>query len=212
MRYLCSFPGEEIPCGSAGKESACNVGDLGSIPGLGRSPGEGKGDPLQYSGLENSMSCIVHGVTKSWTRLSLSLSRRGKSLIVNGRVGLEPSFSPCSLHMELYFSVLCVPYPPCHPHPALKWCPSLHTGHTLSPRPHMALSWSLPTPREHITLAEMCSDRDQGPCRRVSWKIRPGEGPGSSRDRCCRSDSAGTWELPIYNWKQAGGAVACAKF
>ena len=43
------------PCGSAGKESACNVGDLGSIPGLGRSPGEGKGYPLQYSGLENSM-------------------------------------------------------------------------------------------------------------------------------------------------------------
>ena len=43
-----------FPCGSAGKESTCNVGDLGSIPGLGRSPGEGKGYPLQYSGLENS--------------------------------------------------------------------------------------------------------------------------------------------------------------
>ena len=42
-----------FPCGSAGKESACNVGDLGSIPRLGRSPGEGKGYPLQYSGLEN---------------------------------------------------------------------------------------------------------------------------------------------------------------
>ena len=54
-------------CGSAGKESACNVGDLGSIPGLGRSPGEGKAYPLQYSGLENSMGCIVHGVAKSWT-------------------------------------------------------------------------------------------------------------------------------------------------
>ena len=54
----------------AGKEFACNVGDLGSIPGLGRSPGEGKGHPLQYSGLENSMDCVVHGVTKSWTRLS----------------------------------------------------------------------------------------------------------------------------------------------
>ena len=46
--------------GSAGKESACNVGDLGSIPGLRRSPGEGRGYPLQYSGLENSMACIVH--------------------------------------------------------------------------------------------------------------------------------------------------------
>ena len=44
--------------------------DLGSIPGLGRSPGEGKGYPLQYSGLENSMDCIVHGVTKSQTQLS----------------------------------------------------------------------------------------------------------------------------------------------
>ena len=54
----------------AGKESACNAGDMGSIPGLGRSPGEGKGYPLQYSGLENSMDCIVHGVTKSRTPLS----------------------------------------------------------------------------------------------------------------------------------------------
>jgi len=43
-------------CGSAGKESACNVGDLGSIPGLRRSPGEGKGNPLQYCGLENFMT------------------------------------------------------------------------------------------------------------------------------------------------------------
>ena len=53
-----------FPCSSAGKESACNVRDLGLIPGLGRSPGEGKGYPLQYSGLENSMDCIVHRVTK----------------------------------------------------------------------------------------------------------------------------------------------------
>jgi len=45
------------------------VGDLGSIPGLGRSPGEGKDYPLQYPGLENSMDCVVNGVTKSWTRL-----------------------------------------------------------------------------------------------------------------------------------------------
>ena len=50
-----------FPCGSAGNESACNAGDLGSIPGLERAPGEGKGFPLQYSGLENSM---VHGVAK----------------------------------------------------------------------------------------------------------------------------------------------------
>ena len=59
-----------LPCGSAGKESTCNVGDLGLIPELWRSPGEKKGYPLQYSGLENSMDCIVHRVTKSWTWLS----------------------------------------------------------------------------------------------------------------------------------------------
>ena len=53
-----------FPCGSAGKEAACSVGDLGSIPGLGRSPEEGNSNPLQYSGLENSMDCVVHGVTK----------------------------------------------------------------------------------------------------------------------------------------------------
>ena len=60
-----SFPGS-----SDDKESTCNAGDLGSIPGLGRSPGEGNGNPLEYSGLENSMDCIVYGVTKSRTRLS----------------------------------------------------------------------------------------------------------------------------------------------
>ena len=51
------------------KNPACNAGDLGSIRELGRSPGEGKGDPPQYSGLENSTDCIVHGVAKSQTRL-----------------------------------------------------------------------------------------------------------------------------------------------
>ena len=69
-------PGEEngyplqlwgFPCGSVGKESACNAGDLGLIPGLGRSPGEGNGYPFQYSGLENFIDCIVHGVAESWT-------------------------------------------------------------------------------------------------------------------------------------------------
>ena len=62
-----------FPCGSAVKESSCNVGDLGLIPGLGRSPGEGKGYPLQYSGLENSMDCIVHGVAESDMTEQLSL-------------------------------------------------------------------------------------------------------------------------------------------
>ena len=63
-----------FPCGSAGKESACNAGDLAWIPRLGRSPGERKGSLLPYSGLENS--CIVHGVANSqqteWLSLSLS--------------------------------------------------------------------------------------------------------------------------------------------
>ena len=58
-----------FPHSSVGKESTCNAGDLGSIPGLGRYP-EGKGYPLQDSGLENSMDCIVHGVAKSQARLS----------------------------------------------------------------------------------------------------------------------------------------------
>ena len=59
-----------FPCGSAGKESACNARVLGSIPGSGRSPGKRKGYPLQYSGLENSMDCVAHGVAESQTQLS----------------------------------------------------------------------------------------------------------------------------------------------
>ena len=59
-----------FPDSSAGKESACNAGDLGLIPELGRSPGQAKAYPLQYSGLENSMDCIVYGVAKSLTQLS----------------------------------------------------------------------------------------------------------------------------------------------
>ena len=78
-----SFPGQHIvffillglPGDSDGKESSCNEGDLGLIPGLGRSPGEGNGYPLQYSGLENCMDrgawqATVHRVAKSWTGLS----------------------------------------------------------------------------------------------------------------------------------------------
>ena len=59
-----------LPWWLAGKESSCNAGDLGSIPGLGRSPGEWKGYPFQSSGLENFMDCIAHGVTESQTQLS----------------------------------------------------------------------------------------------------------------------------------------------
>ena len=65
MLYLVHLMG--FTCGSAGKESAYNAGNLGSILGLGRTPGEGKGYPLQYFGLENSMDCIVPGLAKSRT-------------------------------------------------------------------------------------------------------------------------------------------------
>ena len=90
-----------FPCGSAGKESACNAGDLGLNLGLGRSPGEGKGYPLQYPGMENFMDCIVHGVSKSQTQLSnfhfyfspeaeltwLPLPLNGLHLFWNGSMG-----------------------------------------------------------------------------------------------------------------------------
>ena len=87
--YLNSCIGGFL-CGTAGKELACHVGDLGSIPGLGRSLGEGKGYSLQHSGLENSIDCIVPGVAKSRTQPS-----DFHSLIVEpfpkpkGRNGLE---------------------------------------------------------------------------------------------------------------------------
>ena len=72
-KSLCQWRG--FPGGSDVKASACNAGDLGSVPGSGRSPGEGNGNPLQYSCLENPMDggawwATVHGVAKSWTRLS----------------------------------------------------------------------------------------------------------------------------------------------
>ena len=97
-----------LPCGSAGKESACNVGDLGSIPRLGRSPGEGKGYPFQYSGLENSMDCIIHGVEESDTteRLSLSALLSHSPLIVP----LSHSHQLLLLLLELLRS-LRDPYP-----------------------------------------------------------------------------------------------------
>ena len=68
--YMCICLCVGFPTSSAGKESACSGGDLGSNPGLGRSPGDGKRHPLQYSDLENPMDYIVHGVTKSQTQLS----------------------------------------------------------------------------------------------------------------------------------------------
>ena len=77
--------------GSASKESTCSVGDLGLIPGLGRSPEEGKGYPLQYSGLENSKDYIVHGVAENGTQLSdfhfTSLQLRQHYWLEVGRAG-----------------------------------------------------------------------------------------------------------------------------
>ena len=80
MRFLFSFLFQWLqgfPGGSAGKGSACNVGDLGLIPGLGRSPGEGNSYPLQYSGLENPVDCVVHGAAESdsteWLPFSLTV-------------------------------------------------------------------------------------------------------------------------------------------
>ena len=77
--YMCVYVCERLcmgfPGGSDGKESVCNAGDAGSIPGRGISPGEGNGNPLQYSWLQNPMDrgawlAIVHGITKSCTQLS----------------------------------------------------------------------------------------------------------------------------------------------
>ena len=69
--FLCDFLG--IPCGSAGEESTCNAEDLGLILGLGRTPGEGNGYPLQYSGLENSMDSVAHGDMTERLLLKLSI-------------------------------------------------------------------------------------------------------------------------------------------
>ena len=103
--------------GSAGKESACNAGDLGLIPGLGRSPGEGNGYPLQYSALENFMDCIVHGVLKSWRRLSdfythrqawagqrTGNSREHSDCLILSPTGQTPPFPP---FLEYWLSTCC---------------------------------------------------------------------------------------------------------
>ena len=107
-----------LPCGLAGKESACNVGDLSPISGLGTSPGEGNGYSLQYSGLENSMNCIVHGITKCWTwsieQLSLPLGQNVplmssiflKRSLVFPLLLFSSSFMHCSLK-KAFLSPCC---------------------------------------------------------------------------------------------------------
>ena len=88
--------------GSAGKESACNVRDLSLIPELERSPGEGKSYPLQCSGLGNSMDCIIHGVIKSQTRLSIQIHKWGDLLLMLRETDSFPSG---------YLSQLVISYP-----------------------------------------------------------------------------------------------------
>ena len=103
--YLSFLVG--FPCDSAGKESTCNTGDLASIPGLWRSPGEGKGYPLQYSGLENSMDCIVHGVAKSRTQLR-NFHFSFLALKANSSRGWEKPLWRRVRRSTIFFSDLCV--------------------------------------------------------------------------------------------------------
>ena len=104
--------------GSVGKESTCNVGDLGSIPGLGRSPGEEKGYPFQYSGLENSMDCIVHGVAKSQTQLNNFHFSTLYPSLAKGKLGkAEIPTSYSHLLVMCYFLSLIF-----HSFPSIKIC------------------------------------------------------------------------------------------
>ena len=84
------IPGQGFPHSSVGKESACSAGDLGSIPGLERSPGEGKGNPLQYACLENPMDrgawqATVHGVTRVGHNIVTKASREIRACLSRGQ-------------------------------------------------------------------------------------------------------------------------------
>ena len=103
-----------FPGGSVGKVFACNVGDLGSIPGLGRSPGEGNSYPLQDPGLENSMDCIVHGVAKSRTRLNNFHSFHENCFVSILHTSLTVALATislctllCKVHSPLLLTVKC---------------------------------------------------------------------------------------------------------
>ena len=112
----CSCTRWGFPGGSAGKESTCNAGDLSLIPGFGRSPGEWKGYPLEYSGLENSLDCIVHGVAEAdmteWLSLhftSCTRWREGPSLLLlsvfsEGRYILD--FIGHTNYLDVFFFLL----------------------------------------------------------------------------------------------------------
>ena len=146
----CSLPGSPsmdveapikiLPCSSNGKESACSAGDQGSIPGLGRSSGEGNSNPLQYSCLENPVDrgawqATVCGVTKSWTRLTNT--RCKKQTLKSAAHVLPWAGFKARGHLEVYQS---------HPQWVEDYCPShtqwirmLTTSHNL---PRNFLTWA----------------------------------------------------------------------
>ena len=119
-----------LPCGLAGKESACNAGDLGSIPGLGRSPGGGNGSPLQCSGLENPMDCRVHGVAQGRTRL------RGFHSLPFAAARFALAFCPGPLPREAAAALSLIPTP-------LRFVPEFCTCVPVFRALLFDLSWSL---------------------------------------------------------------------
>ena len=144
-----------MSCGSTDKELACSVGDLGSIPGLGRSSLEGKGYPLQYSGLENSMDCIDHGITTLSRKVVATLKGRNAAFCFKI---LLPGFD---LRVFRLFQLTCVfnlifnvvlshalssVQPAIYPHP-LSWSTNYtpHTKHLHSLHPHFSLHLSSKT-------------------------------------------------------------------
>ena len=103
---------EDFPCSSVGKESACNAGDLGSIPGSGRSPGEGNGNPLQYSCLENPMDrgawqAIIHAVTRVGHNLATKPPPSSAYLrwLIFLHAVLNPACDSSSLAFPIMYSV-----------------------------------------------------------------------------------------------------------
>ena len=124
-----------FPCGLVGKESACHAGDLGLIPRLGKSPGEGKGYPLQYFGLGNSMDCIVLGVAKSRTRLSnfhylkLSLTTRATQWGC-GKKGEKRERGRDSKGLVFYLLGSIHTFAPCEPACGLSVFMNIHMLHT----------------------------------------------------------------------------------
>ena len=140
-------------CGSSGKESACNAGDLGSIPALWRSSREGKGYQLQYSALENFIDCILHGVAESRTQLSnchFTSQRVGHSLSdwATSSSDLFNNFMSQSPHLLYMHNVICLIHnkcPSCYL-PSVSsalYCSSLNFGFFISEwKGFMIWEWS----------------------------------------------------------------------